>query len=560
MTEVVQIKGLSQQVGRADESSSSLKRTILAAAVGTLFEWYDFMLYGTLAAILADKFFSGVDPTKAFAFSLLTFASGFIMRPVGAVVFGRIGDRIGRKQTFMITILIMGLGTVTIGLLPTYESIGITAPILLIALRMLQGLALGGEFGGAITYVVEHSPRSSRGFNTSWISVTGTLGILMSFVVIAVTRSAMGEAFNVWGWRLPFIISIVLLFISVRIRSRMHESPIFEQLRRENSLSKAPLSEVLLRWKNLRSVLISFALTAGMACIYYIIVLYPTYFLVRILKIDAQVVNLLSMLAVASCVPVVIGAGWLSDRIGRKPVLIGAYIVAAVALFPTFYAFSFFGNPALARAEKYAPVVLQASSADCSLMFSSPNSAADALPCDWTRNILSDLGISYSRQENVTASSVIVRIGDKDTVKLDLPPELTGAESEKRKTGFGIALRAKLAEAGYPARAENAQVSSAGIFAAMLVLLTCMALSVGTVPLVMVEMFSTRIRYTGMSIPYHAAQGWVGGLLPVIVFAGSAQVGNIYAGLAYPLMWIIGAGLVCIFFYRETKERDLQDL
>jgi predicted MFS family arabinose efflux permease len=538
------------------EDGSSVKGVVVAASIGTVFEWYDFVLYGSMAPVIASKFFAGVDPTTGFVFALLTFAVGFVMRPVGALIFGRIGDQVGRKKTFLITIVLMGLSTIGVGLLPTYNSVGLAAPILLVMLRMSQGMALGGEYGGAITYVAEHSPANKRGFNTSWIAATGTIGLLMSFLVILAMRWLTGDRFDIWGWRLPFLVSVLLLIVSVKIRLQMQESPAFEKLRNQRGLSKAPLSEAFLHWQNLRQVLIAFFLCAGMTSVYYIATLYPVFFLVQTLKVDPQIVNLMAAYSTVVCAPLFIVVGSLCDRIGRKPVLVVAYVVTAVALFPVFHGFTRAANPALEQAEIRTPVLLEADSVDCSFMFNPTGTAKFTTPCDVARRALSGMGVNYKTQQTPNAAGVAVRIGTESVV-LGVAADASAAERQAQNTTFESALRNKLLQLGYPDRPDSAKVNSLAIFGLMLILLVCAVSVVTPIALVLVEIFPTRIRYTAMSAPYHFATGWVGGLLPTVVFAVSAQEGNMYAGLWYPVGWIIAAAIVCLLFYRETRNVDL---
>ncbi|WP_454825229.1 MFS transporter [Paraburkholderia xenovorans] len=545
---------ITEQRSENELQGGEVKR-VLAASIGTLFEWYDFVLYGSLATVLSSKFFSGLDPTVAFVFTLLTFAVGFIIRPVGGLVFGRLGDRVGRKKTFLITMVLMGLGSIGVGILPTYSTLGIAAPILLISLRLLQGMALGGEYGGAITYIAESSPIRKRAFNTSWISATGTVGLLLSFLVILATRWLTGDKFEVYGWRIPFLFSIVLLVVSIKIRVSMHESPFFEQLRAKRALSKAPVLETFLQFQNFRRIVLAFFLVSGMTCVYYMATLYPIFFLTQTVKAEPSNVNLIVTGASVLCIPFFPMIGWLCDRVGRKPVMLVAYIVMALAIFPVFKTFSVVANPELAQAQATTPVVLETGSAECSFLFNPLGTAHFNSPCDIARRALSAFGISYDTLKT-SQSGAKVSIGSQ-TVYLE-GNDVSGAKTvNERSAEFSREVRVALTAAGYPETVKPAAMSSAWIFMLTFALLLCAVSIVTPISAVLVELFPTRIRYTAISAPYNFATGWVGGLLPTVVFAVSAQTGNVFAGLWYPIGWILFAALVCLLFYRETKDRDL---
>ncbi|NIE63113.1 MFS transporter [Burkholderia sp. Ax-1719] len=536
---------------------NSTARVIAAASIGTVFEWYDFTLYGALATVIASRFFAGVDSTTGFIFALLTFGVGFIMRPVGAVIFGRIGDKIGRKRTFLVTIIIMGISTVGVGCLPGYASIGIAAPIILISLRMLQGLALGGEYGGAATYVAEHSPIKRRGFNTSWISATGTIGLLMSFAVVLATRALTGENFEVWGWRLPFIFSILLLLISLLIRMRMEESPAFQALKSGNRLSRAPLTETFLEWTNIKRLLVAlFAICGGMTCVYYTAVLLPTFFLTHTLKVDASAANVVVTLATLVCTPLFLLAGWLCDRFGRKPVLMTSFLLMAVTIFPIFHAMTRYANPALAQAQENVPVWVEADAKTCSFMFNPTGSRKFTSSCDIARQALTDAGVSYETRDAAAGQQATVHVGDHSIRAYDASG-LSAADAKLQSTSFLKALRGNLDSAGFPRSAAPEQFNKPMVFVLLVILLALMTLALVPTGPALVEMFPTRIRYTSMSFPYHFASGWIGGLLPTISFALSAQEGNIYFGLWYPFGWIVLSLVVAFFFLRETKDVDL---
>ena len=534
---------------------TSTGRVIAAASVGTVFEWYDFALYGSLAAVLAKKFFAGVDPATGFIFALLTFAAGFIMRPFGAVVFGRIGDMVGRKKTFLITIVIMGLSTVGVGFLPDYGALGIAAPIILVSLRMLQGLALGGEYGGAAIYVAEHSPPHRRGLNTSWIVSTGTLGLLLSFGLILAARTWTGDAFDVWGWRLPFIFSLPMLAASVWIRRQMDESPSFQMLKAKQRLSRAPLSEALLDRANLKRILLAFGLCAGQTCVYYAAALYPTFFLTQVLKVDATQVNTMVVLATISAIPFFALVGWLCDRFGRKPVLIVAYLLSLCAYLPVYHALTHNANPALEAAQSRNPIVVEADPQGCSFLFNPVGTRKFTNACDIARQALAASGVSYSVAERPGVAAV-VQVGGQAVAAYDaggLPAEETGAKA----TAFSATLRATLAAAGYPAKADPKDFNAPMIFLLLLVPMILAIAAITPIPALLVELFPTRIRYTSMSVPFHFAAGWIGGLLPTVIFALSTLNGNIYFGLWYPIAWTALSLVVCLAFLKETKDVDI---
>jgi MFS family permease len=532
------------------------RKVIFASSLGTVFEWYDFYLYGSLAAIIAKQFFAGLDPTSGFIFALLAFAAGFIVRPFGALVFGRLGDMIGRKYTFLVTILLMGVSTFIVGVLPNYNTIGVAAPVILIILRLLQGLALGGEYGGAATYVAEHAPHGRRGAYTAWIQTTATMGLFLSLLVILGTRTAIGEeAFADWGWRVPFIVSIALLAISVWIRMSMHESPAFKKMKEEGKTSKAPLSESFGQWANLKIVLIAlFALVAGQGVVWYTGQFYALFFLTQALKVDGATANILVAISLLIATPFFVIFGTLSDKIGRKPIILGGCLIAAVTYFSLFKALTEAANPDLARAQATAPVTLIANPAECSFQFNPTGTAKFTSSCDVAKQVLAANSVNY---ENVEGSGVAqIKIGDKvieSYSSVGLPADQAKAKDAEFKKTVVDAVR----EAGYPAKADPAKLNKPLVVGILTLLVIYVTMVYGPIAAMLVEMFPTRIRYTSMSLPYHIGNGWFGGLLPTTAFAIVAQTGNIYNGLWYPIIVAMMTFVLGVFLLRETKDVDI---
>jgi MFS family permease len=545
--------------------TSDERKIIFASSLGTVFEWYDFYLYGSLAAVIAKQFFTGLDPTSAFIFALLAFAAGFIVRPFGALFFGRLGDMIGRKYTFLVTILIMGLSTFIVGLLPSYSTIGVAAPAILIILRLLQGLALGGEYGGAATYVAEHAPQGKRGAYTAWIQTTATLGLFLSLMVILATRSLLGEAsFNDWGWRVPFLLSIVMLAISVWIRLSMGESPAFLKMQQEGKTSKAPLSECFGEWKNLRILVLAlFGVVAGQAVVWYTGQFYALFFLTSVLKVEPSTANILVAVALLLGTPFFVIFGTVSDRIGRKPIIMAGLLLACVTYFPLFKALTQAANPDLARAQASASIVIKADPATCSFQGSPIAREVDfTSACDIAKRTLAQLSASYSNEALPAGSPTVVQIGD---VTLNPPVAVLKPDgnsfvgeslleiSNFRKQEVPEALEA----AGYPRNADPAKMNKVEIVLILLVLVIYVTMVYGPIAAMLVEMFPTRIRYTSMSLPYHIGNGWFGGLMPTIAFAMVAQNGNIYHGLWYPIVIAGITFVIGMVFVRETKDVDI---
>ena len=534
------------------------RKVIFASSLGTVFEWYDFYLYGSLAAIIAKQFFSGLDAGSAFIFALLAFAAGFIVRPFGAIFFGRLGDMIGRKYTFLVTILIMGLSTFIVGILPTYASIGVAAPVILIILRLLQGLALGGEYGGAATYVAEHAPHGKRGAYTAWIQTTATLGLFLSLMVILGTRTVLGEeAFADWGWRIPFIVSILLLAISVWIRLSMNESPAFQKMKAEGKTSKAPLKESFGEWKNLKIVILALVgLTAGQAVVWYTGQFYALFFLTQALKVDGATANILVAVSLLIGTPFFIVFGALSDKIGRKPIILAGCLLAALTYFPVFGALTKAANPALAEAQAKNKVVVVADPNECSFQFNPTGTVKFTSSCDIAKQVLAGASVSYENAPAAAGTPAVIKIGETSITSYS-SKGLPADEAKKKDAEFKKAVADALKAAGYPTKADPARIDKVMVTAILVYLVLLVTMVYGPIAAMLVEMFPTRIRYTSMSLPYHIGNGWFGGLLPTTAFAIVAQTGNMYNGLWYPII-IAGATVVIGgLFIKETKDVDI---
>ena len=573
--------------------STEEKKVIFASSLGTVFEWYDFYLYGALASIIAKQFFSGLDEGSAFIFALLAFAAGFIVRPFGAIFFGRLGDMIGRKYTFLVTILIMGASTFLVGILPNYASWGAAAPIILIVLRLLQGLALGGEYGGAATYVAEHAPHGKRGAYTSWIQTTATLGLFLSLMVILGTRTAIGEeAFADWGWRVPFIVSILLLAVSVYIRLSMNESPAFAKMKAEGKTSKAPLSESFGEWKNLKIVILALiGLTAGQAVVWYSGQFYALFFLTQALKVDGTTANIMVAISLIIGTPFFIIFGTLSDKIGRKPIILAGCFLAAVTYFPVFTALTKAANPDLAAAQAVAKVTVTADPAECSFQFNPTGTKKFTSSCDIAKQKLASASVSYDNIVAPAGQAAVIKVGETEVTTVVTPEDIAAAkaaaqvklealnaadpkdpkaiaaatasvkalsgEKTAKDAAFSGKLSAALKAAGYPAKADMAKFDKVSVVIILTYLVILVTMVYGPIAAMLVEMFPTRIRYTSMSLPYHIGNGWFGGLLPTTAFAIVAQTGNMYNGLWYPII-IAGATVVIGgLFIKETKDVDI---
>ncbi|MDO8448425.1 MAG: MFS transporter [Rhodoferax sp.] len=534
------------------------KKVIFASSLGTVFEWYDFYLYGSLAAIIAKQFFSGLDEGSAFIFALLAFAAGFIVRPFGAIFFGRLGDMIGRKYTFLVTILIMGLSTFIVGILPNYATIGVAAPIILIALRMLQGLALGGEYGGAATYVAEHSPQGKRGAYTSWIQTTATLGLFLSLMVILGTRTVIGEAaFADWGWRVPFIVSILLLAVSVWIRLSMNESPAFAKMKAEGKTSKAPLSESFGQWKNLKIVILALiGLTAGQAVVWYSGQFYALFFLTQALKVDGASANIYVAISLLIGTPFFILFGSWSDKIGRKPIIMAGCLLAVVTYFPVFEALTKAANPDLYAAQQKNKVIVTADPKECSFQFNPTGTVKFTSSCDIAKQVLAGSSVSYDNVVGAPGSVASIKIGAVE-IPSYTSKGLPAAEAKAKGDEFKKLVAADLKTAGYPAKADMAKVDKVMVIAILTYLVILVTMVYGPIAAMLVEMFPTRIRYTSMSLPYHIGNGWFGGLLPTTAFAIVAQTGNMYNGLWYPIIIAGMTFVIGMLFVKETKDVDI---
>ncbi|MGL4767092.1 MAG: MFS transporter [Formosimonas sp.] len=573
--------------------SAEEKKVIFASSLGTVFEWYDFYLYGSLAAIIAKQFFSGLDQGSAFIFALLAFAAGFIVRPFGALVFGRLGDMIGRKYTFLVTILIMGCSTFVVGLLPNYASIGVAAPIILIILRLLQGLALGGEYGGAATYVAEHAPANKRGAYTSWIQTTATMGLFLSLMVILGTRTAVGEdAFTDWGWRIPFLVSILLLGISVWIRLSMNESPAFEKMKAEGKTSKAPLTESFAQWKNLKIVILALVgLTAGQAVVWYTGQFYALFFLTQQLKVDGATANLLIAASLLIGTPFFVIFGTLSDKIGRKKIIMAGCLLAILTYFPVFKALTSAANPALAAAQAANQVTVSADPSECSFQFNPTGTAKFTSSCDIAKQKLAAASVSYTNVDAPAGTPAVINVGATAVSTAVTPEDIAAASAAATKKladlqaaatpdAKAIAaasaavkifadpakakdatltgkINAALKAAGYPAKADPTQQNNILIVALLTWLMILVTMVYGPIAAMLVEMFPTRIRYTSMSLPYHIGNGWFGGLLPTISFALVAQYGNMYQGLWYPICIAAMTFVIGMLFVKETKDNNI---
>jgi MFS family permease len=533
---------------RTGGMTSQERLVIFASSLGTVFEWYDFYIYGTLGVFLAKYFFSNVPANVGFIFALLAFAAGFAVRPFGALIFGRFGDMIGRKYTFLITMSLMGVGTFFIGVLPGYASWGILAPIVLIALRLVQGLALGGEYGGAAIYVAEHAPSNKRGYYTSWIQTTATLGLFLALLLILGIRTAMGEAaFADWGWRLPFLLSAVLLVVSLWIRLKLNESPLFKRMVDEGKQSKRPLTEAFGQWSNLKiAILALLGATAGEAVIWYGGQFYALFFLTQTLKVPGVTAQIMLAVALAIGTPFFIVFGALSDRIGRKPIMLAGFALAAVTYFYIFQGITHFANPKLESALAGSPITVTADPAECSFQFKATGTEKFTTGCDNIKAALVNLSVNYNNVVAAPGTKASVQIGDQ-TLAADAP-------------NLAATIAAAVKAHGYPASADPNGINYPMTVLLLVILVVYVTMVYGPIAAWLVEMFPTRIRYSGVSLPYHIGNGWFGGFLPATVFAIVAATGNIYSGLWYPIAIAAMSFVVALIFLPETKDRDIAHL
>lgn len=543
------------EVGR---ERASMRTVVAASSAGTAFEWYDFFIFGSLTQVISKTFFAGLNETAGYIAALALFGVGFAFRPLGALVFGKIGDQAGRKGAFLATVLLMGGATFAIAFLPTYQQAGILSPILLILMRCVQGFALGGEYGGAAIYVAEHSPADKRGWSTSWVQTSAAFGLFGALLVILATRAVVGtEAFDAWGWRIPFAVSIGLLGVSVWMRMKLTESPAFAAMKEEGQASKAPYVEAFGQWKNLKLVILAFlSMMCAQGAVWYTSFFYVQTFMEKFLKVDPATINGVMMTVTAISAAFYVVFGWLSDKVGRKPVMLGGMTLALLFYFPGFHLLEKAANPALAEASAKSPVVVVADPKDCSLQFDPVGKTAFVTSCDIIKSALANAGVSYANEKAPAGSTAVMRIGG-DTVAARSAKGLPKAEAKTVKTGVEGQIKAALAQAGYPAKADPARMNKPLMLAVLLVFTIGATALFGPLAACLVELFPTRVRYTALSLPYHIGTGWVGGFVPFFAFAIVTAVGNIYAGLWYPIAFTLISVLTTAFLLPETKDRSL---
>jgi MFS family permease len=538
----------------------SMARVVIASSAGTAFEWYDFFIFGSLAPVISKVFFAGLDPTPALIAALALFAAGFAFRPLGALIFGVVGDKLGRKGAFLVTVSLMGGATFLIGLLPTYAQSGTLGPTLLIILRILQGIALGGEYGGAAIYVAEHAPHDSRGASTGWIQASASFGLLAALLAIVATRTSIGDdAFGAWGWRVPFLASVVLLGISLWMRAKLAESPEFARIREEGELAKAPLREAFAKWRNLRQVLIAFfGIMCAQGAVWYFTFFYLQVFLEKSLGLPSQTKDLLLIVMTVVSAPLYVYFGWLSDRIGRKPVMVGGMLLALVLYFPASHWIAGAANPALVEAQRDTPVIVETNPATCSVQFDPLGTAKFVSPCDIAKSALVTKGVSFSTRE-ATGGTTRVIVGT-EAVPIQSGEGLSGPELKALKAKTAEAIGVELQSAGYPKSADPRNANTTLLIVLLLLFVVAATALYGPQAAALVEMFPTRVRYTAMSFPYHVGTGWVGGFLPVTSFALVAISGNIYHGLWYSVVFTGISVIVSLLFLKETAGRHLKEV
>nr|WP_295107402.1 MFS transporter [uncultured Caulobacter sp.] len=540
------------------QQGASMRTVVAASSAGTAFEWYDFFIFGSLAQVISKTFFTGLPDAAGYIAALALFGVGFAFRPLGALVFGKIGDQAGRKGAFLATVLLMGGATFAIAFLPTYQQAGIISPILLIILRCVQGFALGGEYGGAAIYVAEHSPPDQRGRSTSWVQTSAAFGLFGALMVILITRAAVGlEAFDAWGWRIPFAVSIGLLGVSVWMRMKLTESPAFAAMKEEGQASKAPYAEAFGQWKNLKLVILAFlSMMCAQGAVWYTSFFYVQTFMEKFLKVDPVTINELMMTATAISAVFYVVFGWLSDKVGRKPVMLGGMTLALLFYFPGFHLLEKAANPALAEASAKAPVVVLADPADCSLQFDPVGKAAFVTSCDIVKGALANAGVSYTNEKAPAGATAVMKVGGVEVVSQSAKG-LAKVQTKAVKTGVEKQIKAALAKAGYPAKADPARMNKPLILGVLCVFVIAATALFGPLAACLVELFPTRVRYTALSLPYHIGTGWVGGFVPFFAFAIVTAVGDIYAGLWYPVVFTVISVLVTAFLLPETKGRPL---